>query len=83
MTPDRPPQGGLFRLSGPVPPAERKENERAEAHDAIRHFVRVLERLDRDVQRLGLSPQRSARPRSVAGSAEAAPGPRPSRAKPR
>jgi hypothetical protein len=62
---------------------ERKEDERAEAHDAIRHFVRVLERLDRDVQRLGLVPPRGARQRPVAGGTDIAPRPRPTRSKPR
>ncbi len=54
MTAYRPPLGGLFRLSGPSTAGEgRQEAARAsradEARDAIRHFVRVLERLDRQV----------------------------------
>jgi hypothetical protein len=57
MTAYRPPLGGLFRLS--APPAREGRDERAsEARDAIRHFVRVLERLDRDVSRAS-----GARPR--------------------
>lgn len=48
MNPLRPPSGGLFRLSGPGRQAGSGEDARSEAREAIRHFVRVLERLDRD-----------------------------------
>lgn len=46
MSPIRPPAGGLFRLSGPAPRQPSEPDVRAEARQAIRHFVRVLERLD-------------------------------------
>jgi hypothetical protein len=49
MTSYRPPLGGLFRLSGPAPRDAGRPDRAEEARDAIRHFVRVLERLDRDV----------------------------------
>jgi hypothetical protein len=48
MTRYRPPLGGLFRLSGPGAREAAAGDEVNEARDAIRHFVRVLERLDRD-----------------------------------
>ncbi|MGL4438326.1 MAG: hypothetical protein ACRCUE_03565 [Bosea sp. (in: a-proteobacteria)] len=53
MTQYRPPLGGLFRLQAPRPEARADEPSAAqtEARDAIRHFVRVLERLDREANR--------------------------------
>jgi hypothetical protein len=53
MTHYRPPLGGLFRLQAPQPDARTEEAtaSRSEARDAIRHFVSVLERLDREANR--------------------------------
>jgi hypothetical protein len=59
MSIDRPPQGGLFRFTGATrqPP---KAEERSEARAAIRQFVRVLERMER--QSGGNEPPRRPRP---------------------
>jgi hypothetical protein len=53
MSQYRPPLGGLFRLQAPRPEAPTGEpsETQAEARDAIRHFVSVLERLDREAHR--------------------------------
>jgi hypothetical protein len=53
MTRYRPPLGGLFRLQAPQPGSRMDEAtaSRSEARDAIRHFVSVLERLDREANR--------------------------------
>lgn len=57
MTQYRPPLGGLFRLQAPRPearsgtPAGEPSAAQTEARDAIRHFVSVLERLDREANR--------------------------------
>jgi hypothetical protein len=63
MTRFRPPPGGLFRLRGPAAESgqqgEGPSPASAEARDAIRHFVRVLERLDRETHR----PARAAQER--------------------
>jgi hypothetical protein len=51
MTLHRPPIGGLFRVSAPRSAAAREAgpDAQAEARDAIRHFMSVLEKLDRQV----------------------------------
>lgn len=59
MNPHRPPSGGLFRLSGPSTRSGDGGDVRSEAREAIRHFVRVLERLDRDTSQR--RPARSSR----------------------
>lgn len=53
MTTHRPPLGGLFRLQAPRQEARAGEPSAAqtEAREAIRHFVSVLERLDREASR--------------------------------
>ena len=57
----RPPQGGLFRVRGPQSPGQSRSAEDAEAREAIVHFMRVLERMDRAVQRSEAVPQRRKR----------------------
>jgi hypothetical protein len=51
MTLHRPPIGGLFRVSAPRSAAAREAgpDAQAEAREAIRHFMSVLEKLDRQV----------------------------------
>lgn len=51
MSSYRPPIGGLFRVRAPQPDAAQRPEARAEARDAIRNFVRVLERMDREAHR--------------------------------
>lgn len=48
MSRHRPPFGGLFRLRAPAASAPAEREARGEAREAIRSFVRALERLDRD-----------------------------------
>ena len=76
MIRQRPPSGGLFRLQGPGPGPDARPGPdaqpeaRAEARDAIRHFVRVLERLDRDANgpsRPDGAPRKPARTRAAKG----------------
>lgn len=67
MTQYRPPLGGLFRLQAPQQEPRTREPSAAqsEARDAIRHFVSVLERLDREAHRPGTG-RSTPRPRIVA-----------------
>lgn len=51
MSSYRPPIGGLFRVRAPQPTTASQPAARAEARDAIRNFVRVLERMDREAHR--------------------------------
>jgi hypothetical protein len=71
MTSYRPPPGGFFRLSGPSAGTaagnDRSARPAEEARVAIRQFVRVLERLDRQVSRVQPSRTGSAT-RSKQGS---------------
>jgi hypothetical protein len=48
MSRHRPPFGGLFRLKAPAAPAPAERQARGEAREAIRSFVRAIERLERD-----------------------------------
>lgn len=65
MSQYRPPLGGLFRLQAPRPEARTGEPlaAQSEAREAIRHFVSVLERLDRETHRPAARPA-STRPAS-------------------
>ncbi len=63
MNPTRPPSGGLFRLSGPAARSQPASDARGEARQAIRDFVRALEKLDRAPEPRKRSAPSRARPR--------------------
>jgi hypothetical protein len=82
MTPFRPPLGGLFRVSAPKSAAtcaaarEAGPDAQAEAREAIRSFISVLEKLDREVA------GKPVRRRAVKSTGGSAPEARPHEARP-